>query len=34
MINNPFTPKTGGASFHFVSDSTNGDSSLNGVHIS
>ena len=34
MINNPFVPKTGGASFHFVSDLTNGRSSLNGVHIS
>lgn len=33
-INNPFAPKTGGASFHFVSDLTNGSSSLNGVHIS
>lgn len=34
MINNPFTPKTGGASFHFVLDLTNERSSLNGVHIS
>lgn len=35
MINNPFTPKTGGgSSFHFVTDVTNGSSSLNGVHIS
>lgn len=36
MINNPFTPKTGGggSSFHFVTDLTNGSSSLNGVHIS
>ena len=35
MINNPFTPKTGGgSSFHFVTDLTNGRSSLNGVHIS
>lgn len=34
MINNPVVSSTGGASFHFVSDLTNGDSSLNGVHIS
>lgn len=34
MINNPFAPKTGGGSFHFVIDLTNGRSSLNGVHIS
>lgn len=34
MINNPNVVSSGGASFHFVSDLTNGDSSLNGVHIS
>lgn len=34
MINNPFAPKTGGGSFHFAIDSTNGGSFLNGVHIS
>ena len=35
MINNPVVSSTGGgASFHFVSDLTNGSSSLNGVHIS
>ena len=37
MINNPVVSSTGGgrgASFHFVLDLTNGDSSLNGVHIS
>lgn len=32
MIINPVI--YGGASFHFVSDLTNGSSSLNGVHIS
>ena len=32
MIVNPVI--YGGASFHFVSDLTNGSSSLNGVHIS
>lgn len=26
--------RVGGGSFHFVTDLTNGDSSLNGVHIS
>lgn len=34
MINNPFAPKTGGGSFHLVTDLANGGSSLNGVHIS
>ena len=35
MIVNPVIYGGGrGASFHFVSDLTNGDSSLNGVHIS
>lgn len=34
MINNPNVVSSGGASFHFVSDLTNGSSSLNGVHIS
>ena len=34
MINNPVVSSAGGASFHFVSDLTNGSSSLNGVHIS
>lgn len=34
MINNPVVSSAGGASFHFVSDITNGRSSLNGVHIS
>lgn len=35
MINNPNVVSSGGgASFHFVTDLTNGDSSLNGVHIS
>ena len=34
MINNPNVMPSGGASFHFVSDLTNGSSSLNGVHIS
>lgn len=34
MINNPNVVSSGGASFHFVSDLTNGGSSLNGVHIS
>lgn len=34
MINNPNVVSSGGASFHFVLDLTNGDSSLNGVHIS
>ena len=35
MINNPVVSSAGGgASFHFVSDLTNGGSSLNGVHIS
>ena len=35
MITNPVIYGGGrGASFHFVLDLTNGDSSLNGVHIS
>lgn len=34
MINNPVVSSVGGANFHFVSDLTNGKSSLNGVHIS
>lgn len=34
MINNPNVVLSGGGSFHFVSDSTSGSSSLNGVHIS
>lgn len=35
MINNPNVVSSGGgSSFHFVSDLTNGSSSLNGVHIS
>lgn len=35
MINNPNVVSSGGgASFHFVTDLTNGSSSLNGVHIS
>lgn len=35
MINNPNVVSSGGGgSFHFVSDLTNGSSSLNGVHIS
>ena len=35
MINNPKVVSTGGgSSFHFVTDLTNGSSSLNGVHIS
>lgn len=34
MINNPNVVLSGGASFHFVLDLTNGSSSLNGVHIS
>lgn len=34
MITNPVIYGGGrGASFHFVTDLTNGDSSLNGVHI-
>ena len=34
MINNPnVVLNGGGSSFHFVTDLTNGDSSLNGVHI-
>lgn len=34
MINNILYSSTGGGSFHFVSDLTNGSSSLNGEHIS
>lgn len=37
MINNPNVVSSGGASFHsfhLVTDLTNGNSSLNGVHIS